>query len=126
MRLLQLPLDIQQHVIDHKLSMGHARALLALEDPAPQRKVCEAVLARGLSVRETERLVAKAAQDRPASTPMDPDLLELQDRLCARFRSPVRLRRTGDKGTITITFHNQDEFTRLLQDLGLGADEYDG
>ncbi|MCE5241559.1 MAG: ParB/RepB/Spo0J family partition protein [Syntrophobacteraceae bacterium] len=119
LRLLNLPAEIQQHVIDHKLAMGHARALLALPDPVRQLRVCASVISRGLSVRETERLVAKASAEPAPSPPPDPDLEKIQDRLRSRLESPVRLRRSGDRGTITIPFTTPDELSRLLRRLGL-------
>ena len=65
MRLLQLPDEVRNDVASGALSMGHARALLALPDEAAQRRVARDVVARGLSVRETEALVRREARRRP-------------------------------------------------------------
>ena len=62
LRLLRLPEEIQKQVADAKLSMGHARALLSLEDAAIQKKMAQVIIDRGLSVRQVEDLVKKAHQ----------------------------------------------------------------
>lgn len=67
LRLLRLPEDIQQLVEENKLSMGHARTLLGVEDKEQQRSLAKTILERGLSVRETERMI-KSISDTPRQT----------------------------------------------------------
>src|SRR5215217_4526764 len=62
LRLLRLPEDIQQMVEDNKLSMGHARALLGVDEPEVQRKLAKEVIAKGLSVRQTERTIKRIVE----------------------------------------------------------------
>ena len=119
LRLLHLPQDIQEDVLNGRLTMGHARALLSLPTADQQRKLRNAVVQRHLSVRQTEELA-----HRPESTPsppkvsMDPFALRCQETLQARLQTKVSVRKRGHGGTITIAFKSQEEFQRLVQDLG--------
>jgi ParB family chromosome partitioning protein len=127
-RLLDLPEDVQDAVRSKKISQGHARALLGLADAESQRAAFQRVVAEGLSVRQTEALVAtgeptpsrqrvrKDAPD-PASTPTGgraPHVLELEQHLHSRFGTPVLIRVKGrDRGQIVIEFNSQEEFDRV-------------
>jgi ParB family chromosome partitioning protein len=121
MRLVQLPLAIQQDILDGRLSMGHARALLALPDEASCMAMRDAILRGDLSVRQTEKRIsallhAKAAPDLvPARTRW----LELENRLRRRLDLPVTVRRRGDRGTVTIGFRDPGQLERLLRHLGI-------
>src|SRR5438045_1763450 len=72
LRLLRLPEDIQQLVEESKISMGHARALLGVDDPEIQRKIAHNIVGRGLSVRETERTVKRISEGASAAAAGDP------------------------------------------------------
>src|SRR4029077_19160912 len=73
-RLLKLPDDVRADVATGVLSMGHARALLALPDESEQRRMARDVVARGLSVRETEALVKNSGEQRPSTKPSSVDV----------------------------------------------------
>ena len=99
-RLLRLPAEIQAEVASGTLSMGHARALLSLTDEADQRRVARDVIARSLSVRETEALVARRARPRsrrrrPAPKPVDVHTRAAEDRLRLALGTRVRIVRQG-------------------------------
>jgi ParB family chromosome partitioning protein len=118
LRLLQLPPDLQEDVLNEKLTMGHARALLSLSDPDEQRKLRDVILARELSVRQTEK-IATGKPSAPKSQPaLPPEWSRLQENLRSHLGSRVILRRRGRKGSITIQFDSEDEFQRLLNHLG--------
>ncbi|RJP23393.1 MAG: ParB/RepB/Spo0J family partition protein [Deltaproteobacteria bacterium] len=113
-RLLKLPPPVRQAVVDGRLSAGHARALLSapLEHAAA---ICETVLRRGLSVRETERLCGAAGTRKAARRPAPPDAhrKSLEEDLSRRGGTRVRLRGTLKKGRIEIHYFSSEELDRL-------------
>jgi len=122
-RLLGLPPEVRADVAGGALAMGHARALLGLTDVAAQRRAARDVVARGLSVRETEGLVKKLG--RPASPappgsqspPLDVHTQAAQDRLHVALGTRVRIVRKGEKGRIEIDFTSEGELQRLFEHL---------
>ncbi len=116
-RLLKLPREIRDHVGSGALSMGHARAILGLLDEAAQRRLAQAVLAKGLSVRETEALVKKAAHPRPSAEPPAKDVhtRAAEDQLRFALGTRVRIVRKGKGGRIEIDFTSEDELQRLYE-----------
>lgn len=121
MRLVQLPLCIQQDILDGRLSMGHARALLALPDEASRIAMRDAILRMDLSVRQTERRISAVLHSKaqPEKTPVRSRWPELEKRLRRRLDLPVTVRRQGDRGTVTITFREPAQLDRLLRHLGI-------
>lgn len=120
LRLLGLPPDIQEDLLNGRLTMGHARALLSLSSPEVQRKVRDQILARHLSVRQTEALVAQpASPPSPGKMQADPFLARMQESLQAHLEAPVTLRRKGQRGTLTIAFQSEDELARILERIGV-------
>jgi ParB family chromosome partitioning protein len=120
LRLLKLPQEIRAEVAGGRLSMGHARALLAVTDEASQRRVAREVIAQSLSVRETETLVKRAGQpvtpSRPAK-PVDVHVRAAEDRLKLALGTRVRINRKGKGGCIEIDFTSEDELQRLYERL---------
>jgi ParB family chromosome partitioning protein len=123
MRLLKLPVEIQNDVAAGSLSMGHARALLALGDEAAQRRVGREAVSKGLSVRETEALVRRAGEA-PAPQPppkrIDPNTRAAEDQLKVALGTRTRIVRKGKGGRIEIDFVNEDELHRLFEHLTRG------
>jgi ParB family chromosome partitioning protein len=118
-RLLKLPEEVRAVVASGALSMGHARALLALADESEQRRMAREVIARGLSVRETEALVKKN-DEQPASSKassVDVHTRAAEDRLRLVFGTRVRIVRRGTKGRIEIDFGSEDELIRIYEQL---------
>ena len=133
LRLLQLAAPVQTMLLAGDLDMGHARALLAL-DGARQVMAAQEVVQRRLSVRETEKLVARQAATpdavgkatRAARAPeADRDLLRRQERLADALGAPVHLRadRKG-RGTLTLSFADAAQFDALLTRLGVTLDAH--
>jgi ParB family chromosome partitioning protein len=121
LRLLKLPEGIQHDIIEERLSMGHARALLALESLDLIEKARHEILHRQLSVRATEDLVRRLKVNPNPSVnrkrPQQPDLLmsSLEEQLQKRFQSRVAIRRVGTKGgRLEIHFSDSDELTRII------------
>ena len=122
MRLLKLPDEVRGDLASGALSTGHARALLALNDPAAQRQGAREVIARGLSVRETEALVKRmaaapaATSPRPATEPAkDVHTRAAEDRMRFALGAKVRISRRGKGGRIEIDFGSEDELNRLFE-----------
>lgn len=123
LRLLRLPEEVKGNVASGALSMGHARALLGLSSEADQRAIARDIVARTLSVRETEALVRKAAEggraqpEPPPAPPADVHTRAAEDQLRHRFGTRVRIVRKGKKGRIEIDFGSEDELIRLFDQL---------
>jgi ParB family chromosome partitioning protein len=123
LRLLRLPEEVRGDLAAGALSMGHARALLALPDPAVQRQAAREVIARSLSVRDTEGLVKKlaapASPRQPQAAPAtDVHTRAAEDRLRFALGTKVRIvRGRSGTGTIEISFGSESELNRLYEQL---------
>ena len=123
LRLLKLPQEVREEVASGTLSMGHARAILALPGEADQRRIARDVLARKLSVRETESLVRTAVEksptpaETPQAKPVDVHTRAAEERLRLALGTRVRIVRTGQRGRIEIDFVSEDELIRLFEQL---------
>ena len=118
-RLLRLPQEVRGNVASNALSMGHARAILALADEAAQLRLARDVIARSLSVRETEALVKKAAapEEKKPQKKIDVHTRAAEDKLRMSLGTRVRINRKGKGGRIEIEFVNEDELHRLYERL---------
>lgn len=123
LRLLELSVEVRELVDARHLEMGHARALLTLE-PALQAKAAREVVARDLSVRETEQLVKRMKSPPPKkSTVVDPNIQQLQDRLAEKLCASVKLRHGAKgKGQLVIAYNSADELEGILAHMGLTTD----
>jgi ParB family chromosome partitioning protein len=123
MRLLRLPEEIRAEVASGRLTTGHARGILALANETDQRGAARDVIARSLSVRETESLVKKIAEDGAppagpaAPKPVDVHTRAAEDKLRLVLGTRVRIVRQGPKGRIEIDFGSEDELIRLYEQL---------
>ncbi len=116
LRLLRLPEEIKNDILEERLSMGHARALLALDTRELMMQARDEVLRRNLSVRETEGLVKRMKMKRtvrPKNAP-GPEINAVVDRLKRRFMTRVAIRQSGKGGKIEISYSTSDELTRLI------------
>lgn len=120
LRLLNLEAEVKAMVEHRELEMGHARALLALRG-GPQIKAAHQVASRGLSVRETERLVKKLGSPGTASqsshaAKVDPDTRRLQDELSEKLGAKVLFQPgKGGKGKLVISYNSLDELDGILE-----------
>ena len=119
LRLLKLPPEVRAELAGGRLSMGHARALLGLPDEGGQRQVARDVVARNLSVRETESIVKRLGQATPQtrSAPAVPDVhtRAAEEKLRLALGTRVRINRKGKGGRIEIDFGSEDELHRLYE-----------
>ena len=131
-RLLRLPPTVQRRIAAGVISAGHARALLAIEDPARQERLADRVVAEGLSVRAVEELVTVGeAADRPRRQRhpkmVAPKVKDLADRLSDHFDTRVRVELGRTKGKIVIEFARIDDLERivaLIEPLPDATEEY--
>ena len=125
LRLLKLPDEVRNEVAAGRLSMGHARALLALgpaADAAEVLRIARDVVARSLSVRETEALVKRLAEGAASAPPRQPAPADVhtraaEDRLRLLLGTRVRIVRRGARGRIEIDFGSEDELIRIYERL---------
>jgi ParB family chromosome partitioning protein len=123
LRLLKLPEDVRTEVATGNLSMGHARALLSLPKEADQRRLARDVIARSLSVRETESMVRRVVESggrqptEETAKPQDVHTRAAEDRLKLLLGTRVRIVRQGDKGRIEIDFSSEAELIRIFDQL---------
>ncbi|MBI5094266.1 MAG: ParB/RepB/Spo0J family partition protein [Candidatus Hydrogenedentes bacterium] len=121
LRLLNLPPDVQAKLADGSITMGHARALLALPTPEAQRTACRKVIDQGLSVRQTEKLAAPPQPSAKKHVPKDANIQEIEDDLRRRLGTRVTLRTSPrNRGKIEIEYFNLDDFERILAILRTG------
>ncbi len=116
-RLLRLPQEVRANLASNTLSMGHARALLALADENAQLRLARDVIARSLSVRETEALVKKAGEPSApaAAKPADVHTRAAEEKLRLALGTRARIVRKGKGGRIEIDFTSEDELQRIFE-----------
>jgi ParB family chromosome partitioning protein len=125
LRLLDLPDEVRQMLIDGQLSMGHARAILALPTDELRRKLANRAMAGRLTVRDVERLVRKLLTDpaRTAKVPKSktPHICDLEAKLTSHLGTRVNIetKRNGRTGRIIIDFYSLEDFDRITEKLGL-------
>ncbi len=123
LRLLKLPAEIQIGIRSKKISMGHARTLVALESVNLQLEIFGQILSKNLSVRQTEELVKSAKEDKkvkPAKTEQPKEIKQLSKSLNQFFGTKVDLKRTDTgKGKISINFKNDEELNQIIETLNL-------
>jgi ParB family chromosome partitioning protein len=127
LRILDLPEEIKRMLAEGQLTMGHARAILALPTDELRRKLANRALAGRLSVREVERLVrryltgstqaVKTVRSKPAH------ILDLENKLSSQLGTKVSIetRKNGQRGRIIIEFYSLDEFDTIAERLGLAS-----
>ncbi|RWY55605.1 ParB/RepB/Spo0J family partition protein [Mucilaginibacter gilvus] len=121
LRLLKLPPTIQVSLRDAEISMGHAKALLAVEDPATQLYIHQQIIRQGLSVRKVEELVREIQQAPNKREGKQPESLtfqmqKIQDDLASKFSTRVKLKvNTQGNGSIEIPFLSEDDLGRILE-----------
>ena len=120
LRLRNLPDSIKSSIMEGILQMGHARALLGAETPAKQQAAFREVVAKKLSVRQTEALIKRINGEKkpvqlPELTPEQRYFRDISDDLSRHYGTRVRIHRKGKKGRVEIDFFNDDDLNRLLE-----------
>ncbi len=141
LRLLHLPEDVQQDIREGRLSAGHGRSLLGIDDPELQKSAHQRIIAQQLSVRQVEHLAAYVREhgQLPPDSPADsmetgntpgrntrktpaapsPELSRLQQQLAENLSLRVKLQGTAEKGKMVLTYRSEDELRILLSRLGV-------
>ncbi|HNZ15157.1 MAG TPA: ParB/RepB/Spo0J family partition protein [Anaerolineaceae bacterium] len=122
LRLLNLPVGVQQAVLSGSISEGHARALLALNSPRAIENVMETVISLGLNVRQTELLVNKTlgrVSSKTKTAERSPELDSLENELRQHFHTKVTLVKNKNGGSITIFFYSDEELNAITDRFGL-------
>ena len=121
LRLLRLPPEIQNGVREQKISFGHARALINIENSDLQLSIYRSIIDQGLSVRKTEELVRQAAEPKPEKkekpdNTQTPEIVRLQSSLSSHFGTKIQVKSDAkNKGNITIPFVSLDDLNRILE-----------
>ena len=127
LRILNLPREIQDDVSTGRLSMGHGKALLGLENSKQMLKCREIVLKRALNVRQTEQLVQTLRKDRKignrSSSDGDPDLGYVAEMLRSFFQTKIKISGKPSKGKIEISYFSTSELERILKLMGQPVSE---
>jgi len=117
LRLLSLPDAIQQFLLDDAITMGHARALLAIPDQRKQLRVCGKIVRKGLSVREVEQMVKPHAAKRRLSTHSGPDLhmKAVEDELQKILGTKIKIQHGKKRGKIVIDYYSLTDLNRIIK-----------
>jgi ParB family transcriptional regulator, chromosome partitioning protein len=125
-RLLALPLDVQQLLTDDKITAGHARALLSLGDKEAMGSLALRIAAQDLSVRQTEEAVrrfveaptdAHPAQAKKEEAPADPSLAEVEEILSEQLATRVSIQMGSKRGKVVIEFGSADDLERIVSEI---------
>jgi ParB family chromosome partitioning protein len=116
-RLLKLPMDIKRDIIEERLTMGHARCLLSLDNHEQMKHCRDEIIKGGLTVRGAENLVKriKSGPVPPPGKQLDLYIADLTDRLTRHLKSRVTIRPSGKGGKIEIKYGSQDELNRIIE-----------
>lgn len=123
LRLLKLPVAIQDSIRNREISSGHARALINLPGEQQQIKAWKQIVSRQLSVRQTEMLVNRMFKEQPkltdAAQKVSPHINQLETQLRSRFATKVRIiEKKSGKGEIHIQYFSHDDLDRILDIMG--------
>jgi ParB family chromosome partitioning protein len=122
LRLRQLPEQIKASILDASLTMGHARALLGVENSAQQLAAWRVVVKKGLSVRETENLIRSLKEEKKKpkaakNSSEDRYLMSLAEDLSRHFGTKIMIKKRGQRGRVEIEFYSNDDLDRLINRL---------
>jgi ParB family chromosome partitioning protein len=122
LRLLNLPDEVKRGLEEGKITVGHARAVLGIEDPRQIINIYRSVMHRGLSVRQVEALVRRKlrvkSKRKPVPTRPAPEITGIEDRLMRKLGTRVRIINHGGHGKIEIEFYSDDDLGRIVEALG--------
>ncbi len=123
LRLLKLPTEVRNELLQNHISSGHARAILSLESKEKQRELCALIIKKGLSVREAE-VIAKRWVEKPGKLPavsvkkrgdLESQLSSLRDSLRKHLGTKVLITQKGKRGKIEIEYYSHEDLERIVQ-----------
>ncbi|WP_134702320.1 ParB/RepB/Spo0J family partition protein [Ammoniphilus sp. YIM 78166] len=119
LRLMQLPQEIQNYVSRGTLSMGHARALLSVDDDETKLKIAQEVIKKDLSVRQVEEMIKNLSQRVPRETKEKPKkevfISQFEERLRDTFATSVQIKKGKNRGKIEIEFYTDEDLERIME-----------
>lgn len=114
LRILRLPDEVRQYLKNGTITMGHAKAILSVEDSQKQIEIANMVVKKSLSVRQTEELVKKLDKQKPIKK-IIPEIIDLEDKLTSELGYKVKILHKGKKGKLQIFYNSLDELDGILQ-----------
>lgn len=115
-RLLNLPVEVQKALIEEKITEGHAKAILALENPEKQRALYEMILKNNLTVRQTEDKTKEiSVQTHKRVMHLDPETKNIIDKLTGALGTKVKISKSGTGGRILIDFYSDEELNNIVE-----------
>jgi ParB family chromosome partitioning protein len=123
LRLLNLPEEVQEGIIDKRISAGHAKVLLSLEDPNKQLRLFNEIVEKGLSVRSLEAIITPEKESNGSSknpeqravVAKSPQIKKMEEDLITKLGTKVEIRHNGGKGRIEISYYSLDDFERIME-----------
>lgn len=117
LRLLKLPKEIQDYLVEAKITMGHARALLSLENSERQVSIARQIVQKNLSVRDVERVTQESKIKSPPreAQPVDADLMALQEEFLKILGTKVSISGTRNKGVIKVHYYSMEDLDRIYE-----------
>lgn len=116
LRILKLPDEVKRYINEGSISIGHAKAILTLNDKQKQLIAAKEIIKKGLSVREAESLCKRLSEPSvKKKREILPEVIDLENRLKRSLGTKVRIQHRGDKGKIEIQYSSLDELDRLLE-----------
>jgi ParB family chromosome partitioning protein len=118
LRLLDLPHEMQEAIIQRQITESHGRLLLTIKDPALQNRLFRDLLENSITTRELHQRVKKEIKPKEAvRSGVQPELMMLEEKLSSTLGAPVRINQIGQSGKITINFYSPEELTSILTHL---------
>jgi len=122
LRLLKLPLEVRDHLLQNRITSGHARAILSLENKEKQKELCALIIKRGFSVREAEA-IAKRWSKKPKKSiapakkrgDLESQLSSLQDSMRKYLGTKVHISQKGKRGKIEIEYYSHEDLERIVE-----------
>jgi ParB family transcriptional regulator, chromosome partitioning protein len=115
MRLLNLPVEIQKALISGKITEGHAKAILAIENPEKQRALFDLIVKNNLTVRQTENKTKEiSVKTHKRTISVDPEMKQIEDEISQKLGTKVKLSKSGGGGRIIIDYYSQEELNGIL------------
>jgi ParB family chromosome partitioning protein len=122
LRLLKLPLEVRNQLLQNRITSGHARAILSLESKEKQKELCALIIKKGLSVREAESIAKRwAEKPKKSITPVKPrgdlesQLSSLQDSMRKYLGTKVHITQKGKRGKIEIEYYSHGDLERIVE-----------
>ena len=122
LRLLKLPLEVRNQLLQNRITSGHARAILSMESKEKQKELCALIIKKGLSVREAESIAKRwAEKPKKSITPVKPrgdlesQLSSLQDSMRKYLGTKVHITQKGKRGKIEIEYYSHEDLERIVE-----------